>query len=411
MGTIERVFSEKILGGLHGGCGIGHNRYATKGRSESRNKQPLFGWFRGKRFALGHNGEFVDYRSQKQACKRLGYQFKTATDTEVLVALLHLSDAPTFEEALKEVLPQLKGAFSLVILYDDTVYGIRDAFGIRPLVFGRDRNSFYVSSESCALDVLGATLLGDVLPGEVVILNTHSLQSFQWARSTHSRTCIFEYVYFSRPDSILQGIRVHKAREEMGAIAAKKTSHIPLDVVVAVPDSGVSFAMGYAKARGLPLELGLFRAHSVGRTFIEPIKQIRERLPYLKFNPIREVVRDRRVGVADDSIVRANTAPKIIKMLRNAGAREVHMIVASPRIVGTCHLGINMPTLEEIAGSSRTEAEMKDFIGADTLTYLDLEELASAIGSPKDNFCTGCMDGGTYAVPKSKKRIRREVKS
>ncbi len=410
MGTVNRVFSPKVLERLSGSNGIGHTRYSTRGGSDNKNTQPFVSRFRGKRLALGHNGQITNDQKLKRRARKLGYIFKSTSDTEVINAVLRLSQRDTFEEALKETLGILEGAFSLVILYDDKVYAVRDRFGIRPLLVGETQTGYIASSESAAIEVLNGKVIRDVEPGEVVVLDSSGIRSFYWREGCALRICLFEYIYFSRPDSVIHGKRVHSARKDMAERFLGRIMATPAlcdfirencDLVVPVPDSGNSFAIGLARATGLPLDFGLFRHHySVGRTFIHPAPEMRKKLVRLKFNPIAEVVEGKRVALCDDSIVRLTTLPRVVAMLREAGAKEVHCFIGCPKIVGTCHLGINMPSLEEVAGSSMSREEIQHTVNADSLHYLELDDAIGAVGLPKENFCHGCMEGGTYAVPK-----------
>lgn len=410
MGTVERVFSEKRLDRLLGRAGIGHTRYSTKGKSQNKNTQPFISWFRGKRLAIGHNGQLKNYRQLRRRCRRLGYKFKSTSDTEVINALLQLSQKIDFEDALKDTLNLIEGAFSLVILYDEKVYALRDRFGIRPLVVGETKTGYIVSSESATIDILNGQLTRDIEPGEVVVLESHGLRSFYWTEERQLKICIFEYIYFARDDSQIEGRRVAVSRRNMAEqfigqvrqeenLLAFVRGHC--DIIVPVADSGNAFAAGMAHVTGIPLEpQALYRYHYVKRSFIEPSPELRKKLPRLKFNPIPELVKGKRVGLCDDSIVRLNTIPKVVEMLRKAGAKEVHVFVSCPKIVGTCHLGINTPTLEEIAGSSKTKTQIQIESGASSLHFLELDYAVVAVGMPKSSFCHGCMQGGTYAVPK-----------
>lgn len=410
MGTVNKVFSHKVFDRLLGRAGIGHTRYSTKGKSDNRNTQPFVSWFRGKRLALAHNGQLKNYQQLKRRCRKLGYTFKSTSDTEVINALFQLLRKDTFEEALKETLSLFEGAFSLVILYDDTIYAIRDRFGIRPLVVGETDTGYMASSESAVIDVLNGRVLRDVEPGEVVALGSDGIRSFHWAEERQLKICLFEYIYFSRPDSIIHGRRVHSVRKGVanrfleritGTPSLRDAVRAKCDLVVPVPDSGNSFAIGLSLATGVPFDIGLFRHHySVGRTFIHPAPEMRKKLVRLKFNPIAEVVDGKRIALCDDSIVRLTTLPKVVAMLRNAGAKEIHCFIGCPKITGTCHLGINMPNPQEVAGSHMTEQQIRETIGADSLHYLELDDAVQEVGLPKENLCHGCMEGGSYAVPK-----------
>ena len=410
MGTVDRVFSQKRLDGLVGKIGIGHTRYSTRGQSQNKNTQPFISWFRGKKLAIGHNGQLKNYRQLRRRCRKLGYTFKSTSDTEVINALLQLSQKTDFEEALRDTLNLIEGAFSLVILYGEKVYAVRDRFGIRPLVVGETKTGYIVSSESATIDILNGQLTRDIEPGEVVVLESHGLRSFYWTEERQLKICLFEYIYFARDDSQIEGKRVAVARRNMAAQFVEQVRQEEklkvfvqknCDIIVPVADSGNAFAAGMAQVTGIPLEpQALYRYHYVGRSFIQPSPEMRKKFPRLKFNPIPELVRGKRVGLFDDSIVRLDTIPKVVEMLRKAGAKEIHVFISCPKITGTCHLGINTPTLEEIAGSSKTKIQIQIESGADSLHFLELDYAVAAVGMPKSSFCHGCMQGGTYAVPK-----------
>lgn len=409
----KTIMQENVLEGLEGRMAIGHVRYSTTGASMVVNIQPMMGWFRGRQFAIGHNGNLVFIRELREECEKRGYQFKTTTDTEVIVGLLATSQKGDFIEALLDVLPKLRGAFSLVILFEDMVIGVRDSFGIRPLCWGIRNGDFIVSSESCALDVLGAQLVGELSPGEIIIFQEGRARKFLWSiNSSLSGLCIFEFVYFARPDSIIEGQTLYKVREQMGIFLAEEHPAPEADLVISVPDAANPAAFGYAIQSKLPITTyGLFRSHTAARTFIEPAVEKRKAFQRLKFNPIPAIIRGLRLAGVDDSIVRLNVLPKVIQFLMMAGARAIDMRICSPPIRFPCHLGIDTPTFEELARTEyKTDREiiwrLRDetgFPGELTLGHLSLDPMIKATGLSKNNFCTGCFTG-CYPVPADTER-------
>jgi len=404
----KAIMKEGVLEKLKGGMAIGHVRYSTTGASIVANIQPMIGWFRGRQFALGHNGNLVHTQKLREECEKKGYQFKTTTDTEIIIALISTSRKENFIEALLKVLPQLEGAFSLTILFEDMVIGVRDAFGIRPLCWGTRNGDFLISSESCALDVLGAQLIGEVSPGEMIIFQNGEEKRFFWSpNASLSGLCIFEYIYFARPDSIIEKRTVHMVRKKMGEFLAEEYP-TEADLVISIADSGNPGAFGYALKSGIPLDpYGIFRSHTVARTFIEPGVEKRKELPRLKFNPIPELIHGLNLVVVDDSIVRLNTVPRIVQLLARSKVKSIQLRIYSPPIRYPCHLGIDTPTYEELARTSyKTDEEIiqhlrneTGFQGELTLAHLSLDSVIKATGLAKKNFCTGCFTG-RYPVNK-----------
>ncbi len=390
MGYVADVFDDDKLADLKGSSAIGHVRYSTTGESRLCNAQPIVtvSW-RGP-VALAHNGNLVNAAALRAELERDGAVFQTSTDTEVALHLLARSPRQEMEEALHDVFSRLAGAFSLLMLTPRAVWAIRDPFGVRPLCLGKLGDSWVVASETCAFDLINAQYQRDVQPGEMLRIEDGQLRSFFLKPASRHAHCIFEHVYFSRPDSQIFQRSVHVSRYEMGRALAREA---PLDAdwVVPVPDSGVTAALGYAEESGIPFQMGLIRNHYVGRTFIEPSQSIRHFGVKVKLNPVRPLLEGRRVILIDDSIVRGTTSQKIVEMVRSAGAREVHLRVSSPPTISPCHYGIDTPTHRELIANQKTLEEIRAFTGADTLAYLSLEGLKAAVGDRGD-FCSACFD-------------------
>jgi amidophosphoribosyltransferase len=397
----ENFSSKDVIGQLHGHSAIGHVRYATTGEVALRNIQPLFADFEFGGLAICHNGNLTNSYHLRRQLVRRGSLFQSTSDTEVIVHLIATSLKDTVEERVVDALRQVQGAYSLAAITQSGIIGVRDPLGVRPLVLGRLGDAFILSSESCALDIIGAELVRDVDAGEMVVIDAqgvHSTYPFERARK---RLCIFEYIYFARPDSLVDGISVYEARKRIGAELSRE-SHVPADIVVPVPDSGVPAAIGYAAECKLPFELGIIRNHYVGRTFIEPTDQIRNLGVKLKHNANRNLA-GKRVILVDDSIVRGTTSTKIVSMVRQAGAREVHMRISSPPTTHPCFYGIATPTKEHLLASRMSIAEMTKFIGADSLAFVSMDGLYRAMGEKRredkaPQYCDACFTGD-YAIP------------
>jgi amidophosphoribosyltransferase len=395
LGLVSQVFSEATLTTLHGDLGIGHTRYSTTGSTTWDNAQPVFKTDGVRSVALGHNGNLVNTHELAELAGRRG---GATTDSDIVTTLLAGRIAiGGFEEAALQVLPMLRGAFSFVMLDERSVYAARDALGLRPLAIGRLPNGFCVASETCALDILGATLVREVEPGELVRIDDRGLHSMRFAETPRSALCIFEFVYLARPDSRLLGTTVHEARREMGRLLAREHP-ADVDMVIAVPQTAHSAAQGYAEVSGIPYGDGLIKNTYVGRTFIQPSQSLRDRGVKLKLNPLPDSVRGKRLVVVDDSIVRGTTQQQVVQVLREAGATEVHIRITSPPIKWPCFYGIDMSTRHELVASDLAVEEIRAFIGADSLGYLSLEGLVQATGSPKTDFCRACFDG-EYPIP------------
>jgi amidophosphoribosyltransferase len=391
MGHVNDIFTAPRLKDLPGHAAIGHVRYSTAGESSQKNAQPIAVETSGGPVAIGHNGNLVNADELRERLEAEGAIFSTTSDTEVIVHLIARSRQSTLPDRIADALKQVRGAYSLVFLSDDMMIAVRDPMGFRPLVLGKSKDTWVVSSESCAFELLEAKLERDVEPGEMVI----GLRSVRPFPKLEPHRCVFEWVYFARPDSTIDGRSVYRARERMGRRLAVEHA-VPAEVVIPVPDSGVAAAIGYARESGIPYDQGLMRSHYMGRTFIEPSQQIRHFGVKLKLSPVREVLSGKRVVVVDDSIVRGTTSRKIVDMIRGAGAREVHMRISSPPTVGPCRYGIDTPTREELIASSRTPEDIRKFVGADSLGYLSLEglyESVNGVGSEttRNGFCDACF--------------------
>jgi amidophosphoribosyltransferase len=392
MGWVSDVFGPERLRRLPGRTAIGHVRYSTAGSSTLRNAQPISVSFARGPIALAHNGNLVNADALRQELEASGAIFQSTSDSEVILHLLARIERLPLARALPLTLAQVTGAYSLLALTPDALIGCRDPHGFRPLVLGRLGDTWFLASETCALDLLQAEFVRDVEPGEIVIIDKNGVQSLKPFPPKRQLQCVFEYVYFARPDTTLWGQNVYQARKAMGRRLAEEYP-VEADVVVPVPDSGLGAALGFAERSGIPFELGLIRNHYVGRTFIEPRQGIRHFGVRVKLNPLREVLEGRRVVVVDDSIVRGTTSRKIVRMIRSAGAREVHLRISSPPIQWPCYYGIDTPTRKELIGSSHKVEEIRRYLEADSLGYLSLEGLLKAVGGDEGRFCHACFSG------------------
>jgi amidophosphoribosyltransferase len=392
MGYVADSFDSATIERLAGMSAVGHVRYSTAGESGLKNAQPILIDCAHGEIAICHNGNLVNAQELRDALVKEGSIFQTTSDTEVLLHLYARSKAPTPEQAIVESISQAQGAFSLVLLTRDRLIAVRDPHGFRPLTLGRLGDAYIVCSETCALDLIDAEWVRDIEPGEVFIVGPEgerSIHPFPPAPSAH---CIFEHVYFSRPDSYVFGKSVNEVRTELGRCLAREQS-VDADVVVPIPDSGVCAATGYAEVSGTPLQMGLIRNHYVGRTFIEPHQSIRHFGVRVKLNPVKSILQGRRVVLVDDSIVRGTTSRKIVKMVRAAGASEVHMRISCPPTISPCFYGVDTPKRAELIAATHTIEEIRRYIGADSLGYLSLDGLLSAVGSARNSYCTSCYTG------------------
>ncbi|HWL71247.1 MAG TPA: amidophosphoribosyltransferase [Geminicoccus sp.] len=403
IGLVDGDFSKRsVIEALPGQAAVGHVRYSTTGASELRNVQPLFADYAFGGLAIAHNGNLTNAMALKKRLVNDGSLFQSTSDTEVLVHLIARSHRQDVVERLTDALFQIEGAWSLVALSADALIGVRDPLGIRPLVLGKLGNAYVLASETVALDIMGAELVRDIDPGEIVIIDDQGPRSLHPFREQPQRFCVFEYVYFARPDSVLEKRGVYEVRKRIGEELAKE-SPVEADLVVPVPDSGVPSALGFAQASGIPFELGIIRNHYVGRTFIEPTDQIRHLGVKLKHNANRSLIEGRRVVLVDDSIVRGTTSTKIVEMMRAAGAREVHMRIASPPTTHSCFYGVDTPERGKLLAARYDVAEMAKLIGVDSLAFLSIDGLYRAAGEPgrdrtTPQFCDACFTGD-YPTP------------
>jgi len=402
-GLVSDNFSSKdVIDRLPGSVAIGHVRYATTGEVAQRNIQPLFADFEFGGLAICHNGNLTNSYQLRRQLVRRGSLFQSTSDTEVIVHLIATSLKDTVVERLTDALRQVEGAYSLVALSQDSVIGLRDPLGVRPLVLGKLADAWIIASETCALDIIGADFVRDVEPGEIVIIGAGGVKSVMPFADLPRRLCVFEYIYFARPDSVVEGHSVYEARKRIGRELAREAP-VDADIVVPVPDSGVPAALGYAAESGLPFELGIIRNHYVGRTFIEPTEQIRHLGVRLKHNANRADLKGKRIVLVDDSIVRGTTSTKIVEMIRNAGAREVHMRVSSPPTRFPCFYGIATPSREQLLAARFDLEQMAQFIGVDSLAFISIDGLYRAMGETgrdklAPRFCDACFTGD-YPIP------------
>jgi amidophosphoribosyltransferase len=392
MGYVSDVFSEDVIARLEGVNAIGHTRYSTAGDSNEGNAQPIVVNCRYGTVALVHNGNLINALSLRERLEEDGAIFQSTSDSEVILHLLTRCEADDIFGALGETLSQVQGAFSLLLLTKDSLIGVRDPNGFRPLNLGKLNGSYVLASETCAFDLIGATYVREVEPGEIVQIRGEDLKSIKALHAPRLAKCIFEHVYFSRPDSTVFGRSVQASRDLMGRILAQENP-VDADLVVPIPDSGVAAAIGYSQESGIPFAVGLIRNHYVGRTFIEPKTKIRNLGVKVKLNPVRELLAGKRVILIDDSIVRGTTSRKIVKMVRAAGAKEVHMRISCPPTLSPCFYGIDTPTKKELIASSHTVEEIGKYIEADSLGYLSLQGLIRAVGGKGNEFCTACYTG------------------
>ncbi len=421
MGLVSDVFNREVIGQLPGRTAVGHVRYSTAGSSELRNAQPsLFEYAHGG-VTIAHNGNLVNAGEIRRRLESNGSIFQTSSDSEVIIHLMAQAREPEAIERLATALRQVRGAYSLLILTEGHLIAARDPHGFRPLVMGRLKDSYVFASETCAFDLVEAEFIREVEPGEVILIGPRGMRSFKPFEAMRDpeprRFCVFEHVYFARPDSLLNDKSVYRAREKMGRALAHEAP-VEADVVIPVPDSGVPAAIGYAREAGITFDMGLIRSHYVGRTFIEPQDSIRHFGVRLKLSPVRAVVDGKRVVVVDDSLVRGTTSRKIVKMLKSAGAKEVHLRISAPPTTFPCYYGIDTPTRSELIASSHSVDEIARYVTCDSLAYLSHEGMMSAVDSDASGkgYCSACFTGD-YAVPLSEResgdlvQIRRTTKS
>jgi len=392
MGLVADVFSDVRLKKLPGNIAIGHNRYSTTGGSRIKNAQPCLIEYAGGTMAMGHNGNLVNASEIRKKLGAEGAIFQSTNDSEVIVHLMAQSRRNLFVDRAVAALSQVKGAYSIVLMSENELIAARDPQGFRPLCLGKLDGAYIVASESCVMDLLEAEFIREIEPGELILINQFGMKSFHPFPKTATKQCVFEHIYFSRPDSYLFGQSVYSVRKLMGRALAREKP-VEADVVVPVPDSGVISAMGYSEESEIPFQMGLIRNHYVGRTFIEPQSQIRNFGVKIKLNAVKPVIEGKRVIIIDDSIVRGTTSKKIVRMLREVGAKEVHVRISSPPTTHSCFYGIDTPTKGELIASNLDIGQTCEYLGADSLHYITLEKMLEIFGEQKDDFCAACFDG------------------
>ncbi|MBU0687229.1 MAG: amidophosphoribosyltransferase [Candidatus Margulisbacteria bacterium] len=392
LGLVNQVFNEKALQKLKGKIAVGHVRYSTTGSTAIENAQPIVIDTKYGPIALAHNGNLINSTELRARLKESGMSFVGTTDSEIMASMIATSGSDDFENALVDTLKQCKGAFSLVVLTQDKLIAARDPNGIRPLSIGKLSNAYVVASETCALDIVGAQFVRDVANGEIVVIDKDGLRSKTWSRGEKEALCIFEYIYFARPDSVLSGRNVYEARYQMGKSLAKEHP-VKADMVMPVPESGIPAAIGFAVESGIPFGEGLIKNRYVGRTFIQPSQEIRDLGVKIKLNPIRDAVRGKKVIVIDDSIVRGTTSRQLVKLIRDAGAREVHLRISSPPVISPCYYGIDTPTKAELVAANLSVEGIRKYLGVESLGYLSMDSLVKAVALPHNNICMACFNG------------------
>ena len=396
MGRVSSVFTEEDLSVLTGHIGIGHNRYSTSGSSRVSNAQPIVVGAGSRTMAIAHNGNVINAAGLYEELREKGYRFQGGTDTEVIANLILSATEPDWISKIRYAMRRLQGAYSIVMMTPTKMFAFRDPFGVRPLCLGKLDGGWVVASETCALDHIGADFVREIQPGEIVSIDDNGTESYPGG--PHRRgLCIFEHIYFARPDSVINGRLLYQARQAMGAGLAREHP-VDADAVMGVPDSATAAGMGYALESGIPVIEGLMKNRYVGRTFIEPDQRLRDLGVKMKFNPLPQMLDGKRLVVVDDSIVRGTTTPSVIKLLRKAGAKEVHLRICAPPIKYPCFFGVDMATRRELIAAQKSVEEIRDFIGADSLGYLSVEGLIEAVGQPRADFCMACFTGD-YPIP------------
>ncbi|MFC1955684.1 amidophosphoribosyltransferase [Chloroflexota bacterium] len=396
MGRVAHVFDEESLSKLVGHIAIGHDRYSTAGTSHLRNAQPIVVGKGSGAIALAHNGNIVNAKHLYEELAKQGFIFHTSTDTEVIANLILSSPEKEWIDKIRYAMRRLQGAYSFTCMTTSGLYGVRDPLGVRPLCLGTIDGGWVIASESCALDHIGVISIREIEPSEIVSITENGIESYRGEVNKRG-LCVFEYIYFARPDSVINGRLLYPARQAMGAILAQEHS-VDADLVIGVPDSATAAATGYSLESGIPFAEGLIKNRYVGRTFIEPDQRIRDLGVKLKFNPLPQMLDGKRLVVVDDSIVRGTTTPSVVRMLRKAGAKEVHMRICAPPLRYPCFLGVDMATRRELIAAQKSIPEIREFIDADSLGYMSIEGLVKSIGLPKDTFCLACFTGD-YPIP------------
>jgi amidophosphoribosyltransferase len=412
MGEVEEIFQPRVLAKLAGSSAIGHTRYSTAGDKALLNAQPILVDCSKGKIAVAHNGNLTNAGEWRRKLEHRGSIFQANSDTEVIVHLIARSQARNFSGALGDALNQLEGAYSLLVLTPDELYAVRDPRGFRPLVLGKlpsgeNGDAWLVASETCAFDLLNAQYVREIQPGEMLRISRAGLESIHFSPPKPHQFCIFEQVYFSRPDSIIFGRSVNESREMLGRLLAREHP-VEADMIVPIPDSGVPAAIGFALESKIPFRMGLIRNHYIGRTFIEPSQAIRNFGVKLKLNPVRELIKGKRVVLVDDSIVRGTTSRKLVRMVREAGAKEVHMRISCPPTISPCYYGVDTPTREELIASANSPEEIRKYLGADSLGYLSLPGLRQAVNDTEGDFCTACYTG-VYPTDLVQLEVREEA--
>ena len=417
LGLVPQVFSESDLQSLQGHLAVGHTRYSTTGASKQwENAQPMVSSIGPNTIALAHNGNLVNTHSLREELGAVGTRFRSTTDSEVIVRMVdHFTQAHgSIRGGIRDAMRMMRGAYSVVMMSEEALYAFRDPNGVRPLVLGalnNGRRGWVVASETCALDIVGAEFVREVAPGELVRVKDGELTSEQAVPAGTPGLCIFEFVYFARPDSIIKDCNLYEARRRQGAALAAAVP-VEADLVIGVPDSGIPGAVGYAQASGIPFGEGLVKNRYVGRTFISPTQSLRQQGIRLKLNPLRHIIKGKRLVVVDDSIVRGNTSKQLVQLLREAGVAEVHMRLTSPPVVWPCFYGIDTDTQDQLIAANHSLDEVREFIGADSLAYLALEDLVESTGRPADEFCRACFDGEyPIEVPEAMRRGKLRLES
>lgn len=397
MGLVSQAFDESKLAFLRGHLAIGHTRYSTTGSSRIGNAQPLVADGQFGRIALAHNGNVINAEALRGELEASGVRFQTTTDSEVILQMIVHSPARSLREAIGRTMRRITGAYCLTIATPDRLFAVRDPLGVRPLVLGRVNGAWVVASETCALDQIGAQIEREISPGEIIEIGPFGMEPWQAMESQRNALCMFEFIYFARPDSVMNDCLLHEARQNMGRELAREFP-VEADLVIGVPDSATAAAIGYAREAGIPYGEGLMKNRYVGRTFIQPDQRMREAGAQLKYNPLPGILRGKRVVVVDDSIVRGTTTPRVVKLLKQAGVHEVHLRVCAPPIKHPCFFGVDMATRRELIAANMSVEEIRQHTGADSLGYLSLDGLIRAVGLPKQDFCLACLDGN-YPVP------------
>lgn len=392
LGLVTEVFNEHIMKELKGHIGIGHVRYSTSGGNVHRNVQPIVAHYLQGEIALAHNGNLTNTADLKKSLAESGALFQTTSDTEALCYLLARHGHGTLDISLGQAMAELEGSYAVVAINGGKLYAARDPYGNRPLVLGKIEDGYVVASESCALDAINAKFIRDVEPGEIIIIDENGCQSIKYSHPPQPAHCIFEYVYFARPDSTIDGVNVNQSRRRMGKILAREIDNLDIDIVISVPDSGTTAAIGFSEESGQTFTQGILKNRYTGRTFIQPTQEMREQMVLLKLNPIREELDGKRVAVVDDSIVRGTTSRRLVALLRERGAKEVHFLVTCPPVTNPCYYGIDTAEREHLIAAKYNLEEICEFIGADSLHYLSLDGLLESVGG-KPHFCTACLNG------------------